>query len=99
MLRLFNTLNASKHTNGVSPTVKKFTRFEPRHVREAAPQTTCIAQPEHRAPTPVAAYRPASHAPRKIEPVFDDAAHLHSEARVSIAVLRRALPQRFAQMT
>ncbi|MGC3938820.1 hypothetical protein ACOTTU_13535 [Roseobacter sp. EG26] len=100
MLRLFNTINASKYEQQLSMPTKKFSRFEPRHVRDPIAEE-CVAppQPQQRASIPVAAYRPVSLANKKPRPVFDEAAHLHSDARVSIAVLRRALPQRFAGMT
>ncbi|WP_299734966.1 hypothetical protein [uncultured Roseobacter sp.] len=99
MLRLFNTLNTAKHDRIVATSAEKFSRFEPRHVRETLSEDVVIpAQSARQTPAPVAAYRPASLAAKRAEPKFDDAAHLHSEARVSVAVLRRALPIRFAEI-
>jgi hypothetical protein len=75
----------------------KYSRFAPRHVREE-PTRGHDTHPEAHfgKPAPVAAHRPITRAALTPEPMFSDTAHLYSDGRVSVAVLRRALPARFA---
>lgn len=99
MLKLFTTSKVPTIDHAHSEPDRKLSRFEPRHVREitdlrpAAPvQAVC------RPPHPDPKLNPAARRPSLSTQKFNDAAHLHCDGRVSITVLRRALPQRFAQM-
>ncbi|WP_299722773.1 hypothetical protein [uncultured Tateyamaria sp.] len=66
---------------------KKFTRFGPTET------TTAPARP-----TPVAERRPVREAAVPARKLLDTTDHLESEAQIPVSILRRALPQRFAEM-
>ena len=75
----------------------KYSRFAPGHVRDE-PARGHDTHPEAHfgKALPVAAHRPITRAAMSPEVKFSDSAHLYSDSRISIAVLRRALPERFA---
>ena len=74
-----------------------YSRFAPRHVREE-PTRGHDPHPEAHfgKPAPVAAHRTITRAALSPGPKFSDSAHLYADDRVSISVLRRALPERFS---
>ncbi len=83
---------------------KAYTRFATEEPPKAAVQTCAldaasgqivrkVALPKPPAPTPAPTPAPVQRAEQP-----NLAAHLHSEAPVSIALLRRALPQRFREV-
>jgi hypothetical protein len=75
----------------------KFSRFAPRHVREESTRGHDMHPEAHFGKTvPVAAHRPITRAALNPEPKFSDSAHLYADDRISISVLRRALPERFS---
>ncbi len=99
MIRLFGALGPTAGKRRTRKEDVRYTRFDANRSRQS-PQP---ADAEDRALLGAAvaeAHRPVSsivHDPAPAVPV-DENAHLYSEAHVSVAVLRNALPQRFADL-
>lgn len=101
MLKLFgapNRATGNKKPPAHQPDVQ-YTRFYYRNARAApAPQAVEQAGPVKLSPVPAA---PQGRKPNEAgvqPPKLDENAQLYSEARISISVLRKALPMRFAVM-
>jgi hypothetical protein len=97
MLKLLNPFSDMRTHPANTIAEGSFTRFAPRHTRESENQMT----PDRSGPValPVTAHRPITRAALVPETTFNEGAHLHADTGISISVLRRALPERFAGMT
>ncbi len=96
MKKLFNFKQAQPDLH--APDLeKRYTRFPHAHTRvpsKAAKQQT--AQPCQSAP--VSPRRPSAHSDQDVAEPASLADQLHSEAKIPTALLRRALPLRFADI-
>lgn len=100
MMKLFGSFGPATKKSPTHEADIRYTRFSYHKTREvAAPQSHDHPSHVRRPAAPAAAHRPASNVARAKPAKLDENAHLYSEARVSIAVLRNALPQRFAKLT
>lgn len=105
MLKLFSAFGEKPKPSWPHEGIdQRYTRFAPRRVRDAGPvaEATAEALCDDAAPLsrkPVAAMRPISRAAMAVEQTFNDTAHLYAESRISVSVLRRALPERFAELS
>lgn len=105
MLKLFSAFGEKPKSSSLHDGIdQRYTRFAPRRVRDAGPVDEAAAEalrdddaPQSR--KPVAAMRPISRAAMVVEQKFNDTAHLYADSRVSVSVLRRALPERFADLS
>ena len=80
---------------------KRYTRFPHKHRRSLATPPVSFAEEPARQPcetAPVLPRRPSARRPKQAPAPESLADQLHSEAGISTALLRRALPQRFADM-
>lgn len=99
MMKLFGARGASAKKPVSHEADMRYTRFSYHQTRKAsAPKP--VEQPSHvrRQSLPVAAHRPASNAARVHKAKLDENAQLYSDAHISVSVLRKALPLRFAVM-
>lgn len=79
------------------PTEKKYTRFACNHIRPSAQELNgSITQ--HNQAAPVETPRRVTRAAQEQAPRLSLADQLHSEAPISTALLRRALPLRFSEI-
>ena len=80
-----------------TPPEKKYTRFAYNHTR---PSVQKLNEPiiQYILAAPVETPRRVTPAAQKQAPPLSLADQLHSEARISTALLRRALPLRFSEM-
>lgn len=97
MMKLFRAPSLPA-TDNQQPDVR-YTRFYHRNAR-ATPVPPTVEHSDHpkHAPMPPAPQGRRPNAARVQPPKFDENAQLYSEARISINVLRNALPMRFAVM-
>lgn len=100
MFKLFSAFGEKPKPSSLHDGIdQKYTRFAPRRVRDTGPEAESSrfdATPATR--IPVAAMRPITRAAMAVEQTFNDTAHLYAESRVSVSVLRRALPERFGNL-
>lgn len=100
MMKLFGAFGPAVKKGPQPEEDIRYTRFSYHKTREtAAPAAEATSSHVRRSAMPAAAHRPASNVARATAPApeVDENAHLYSETRVSVAVLRNALPQRFAE--
>lgn len=97
MMKLFRA-SSPPARNNQQPDVQ-YTRFYYRNAR-VAPIPQAVEQSDHakRSPVPAAPQDDRSNTAGVQPPKLDETAQLYSEARISINVLRSALPMRFAVM-
>ena len=98
-MKIFGALGPSAKKPPTHEADMRYTRFSYHKTRETAPShpvdTTSHVR---RSSLPVAAHRPASNAARVHRQKIDENAQLYSDAGISVNVLRKALPLRFAVM-
>lgn len=96
MLRLLSSI-AGMPMNGMKED-KKYSRFNPKHERkELAPPVAARPQPEPRRRS-TNSYRVAPQPTAMFDTEFDEMSQSVGNAAISISILRKALPNRFAKM-
>ncbi|MCV3271773.1 hypothetical protein [Roseobacter sinensis] len=98
MMKLFGAFGPSSRRSRHATSDLRYTRFGHDKTRKgAAEEFRTPADETSLGAVPAQAERPMQATARPVAPPIDENAHLYSEAGVSTAVLRNALPQRFAE--